>query len=143
MPRVPVGMGQAMIATADARLASERRFLAALFLYPHVVDIERHHFLAAQHGILFECIRDAFETFPWPHSRDGAFDDVALAIVLEIVKQRAREVSEWMGRPEWNDFHVRGWAESYFHESILSQAVTSYALDDLRQQVRECPRCGR
>lgn len=132
-----------MITTYNARIATERRFLAALFLYPRAVDIERHHFLSPHHGVLFECIREAFETFPWPHSRDTTYDDIALAIILELIKQYAAEVSEYMGRPDHNDHQVCRDVERYFHEHLLTQSVTPYGLDDLVEQIKICPRCAR
>jgi hypothetical protein len=127
----------------DQRIAVERRLLAALFLYPRDVDLEAHHFLASQHGVMFDCIRAAYREFPWVHSTGHWYDDLALAVVLGLVQQHAHDLMSWLGRSWSRPAELARFAEEYFIHVLMEQRVTAYAIDDLVEQVRACPRCGK
>lgn len=134
--------------TVSPRLADERRLLSALFLFPRAVfEIDARHFIAADHALLFEALQDAFAVFPWEPVRDGAYDDMALAIVMGLVRQRITEIRLSLGdAPAAVRSHVASVGEEYDHyiaRVLMAQAVTAHAVDDLIDLVHACPRCGR
>lgn len=136
-------MGRPLVTAYEQRIAVERRLLAGLFLYPRAVDLEARNFLASDHGVIFEVLQDAYERFPWPAATPCTFDDMALAVVLSLVQERAHDVMQWLGRSWSQPAHLAQWAEEYFINVLMMQAVTAHGVADLVEQVRECPRCGK
>lgn len=132
-----------MIPTYDQRVADERRLLAALFLYPRAVELEARHFLAPDHGLLFDCVEQAFAIAPWPAANRHCYDDIALEVVVECVRQRGRELDHALDRFPERAAQLAAWARGYIVDVLMAQAVTAHAIDDLVEIVRVCPRCGR
>lgn len=118
------------------RLIVERRLLAALFLWPHIVDLEPRHFLAAEHGVLFEALQAI---------GIGLLDD-GVARVGEFVERLSlanAATQRAAGLPETHARDAARWYREYITAELICVAVTPLAIPDLVEQVRECPRCGR
>lgn len=118
------------------RLIVERRLLAALFLWPRAVELEPRHFLAAEHGVLFDALQAiGEELLDDGVARVGAF--VERLSLVNPATQRAAGLA---------DAHARDsarWYREYITTELICIAVTPLAIPDLVEQVRECPRCGR
>lgn len=132
-----------MIGPWQNRIDAERRLLAALFLWWRPVELEPRHFIAPEHGAIFDVLEQAAELWPPfplpPESR--AYDDCLLVVVLGIARDHA--AAGPMGDRLGN---ARGWAEwleGYVRDVLMRERVTLQALDELVETVRSCPRCGR
>jgi len=125
--------------TLEQRLAVERRFLAAYFLCPRDVDIEQRDFVAPEHGLLYDVMREVEETWPTPAPPLSChvYDPCALVLVREFVRLRAAE------RNPTGAVSIAEWAERYVADELMREQVTPHALTDLVELVRACPRCGR
>jgi hypothetical protein len=135
-----VGWGAAVSVTPAVthRLAAERRLLAALFLWPRAVDLEPRHFLAPEHGALYEVLDEARRLFPAPFQlppETYVYDDVSVPIIVGLARDHAHRRED---APSWAQ-----WVEGYILDVLIWQRVTAHAIDSLVDQVRECPRCGR
>lgn len=132
-----------MTLTYPTRLLVERRLLAALFLWPRAVELEPRHFLAPEHGALFEVLEEARVLFPSVFqlpAETTIYDDCSVPIVVGLARDYARRGALGEVPGVANDFG--DWTERYLAE-LLYERVTQHAIDDLVEQVRECPRCGR
>jgi hypothetical protein len=130
--------------TVELRLQAERRLLAALFLWPRAVDLEPRHFLAPEHGALFEVLDEARRLFPAPMQlppETHVYDDTSLPIIVWLAHDHARD-SAFVG-VHGNAVGWAQWVRHYITHALLCERVTARAIGDLVEQVRECPRCGR
>lgn len=114
-----------MTTTWPERLTTERRLLAALFLWPTRVELEAQHFLAPAHGALFTAIQAA---------GDVLLDENRTLPAL-------REFIAWDDRDDL--FSSVGGLDDYVIEQLVPMPVTPHAIPDLVELVRQCPRCGR
>lgn len=126
------------------RITVERRLLAALFLWPTSVDLEPHHFLEPRHGALFEVLEEARVLFGESNielpAETTVYDDTSVPIVFGLAHDHARR-SPFDANRAGAPLFAR-WVETYLAE-LLYEQVTRYAIADLVELVRECPRCGR
>lgn len=125
-----------MTTALTPRLDTERRLLAALFLFPQLVDLEPRHFAAPAHAALFGALDEVQRHYPVgatkPHAR-YTYDDIALALVVLTLK-----------RDKFLDlFSCVGGVEAFLIDDLARVAVTAEAIPDLVDQVRSCPTCRR
>lgn len=125
------------------RLEVERRLLAALFLWPCAVDLDPRHFLEPRHGALYEVLDEARVLFGKSNvelpDETTVYDETLLTIVVGLALEYARRSpfeSNRAGASGWAQ-----WVEEYVL-GLLYERVTKYAIADLVEMVRECPRCG-
>lgn len=137
------------IAAGD-RLQLERRLLAALLLWPRAVDLDAHHFVAPEHGLIYEAIDEAQDVFPYPAVNPEAlvYDDVAVAVVIGIACTSLRgrraampaAIRSTRASVSWSTDWER--LERFVTDYILHQQIGPNAIDELVAAVRACHRCG-
>jgi hypothetical protein len=125
------------------RLELERRLLAALFLWPRRIELEPRHFLAPEHGALFEIINDAAELYPPAEVPDDSlgFDDSFLVVVVALARDYVVQgyvTSHVAHAGAWS-----AWVRRYVVHELLTQPAARAAIGRLVAEVRQCPRCGR
>jgi len=125
------------------RLELERRLLAALFLWPRRIELEPRHFLAPEHGALFQIIADAGELYPPAFVPDDSlgFDEAFLTVVTALARDHVTQ-----GFVASHVFHAGQWAawvRRYIVHELLARPAARAAIDRLTAEVRQCPRCGR
>jgi hypothetical protein len=121
--------------TWPERLETERRLLAALYLWPQAVGVDAQDFLAPQHAMLYRAVN---EIEPGELASETITPSVRAFVESEAMERRVRRGLEtthayWVGR----------WYENYIIETLMQVEVSPSAIPDLVAQVRVCPRCGR
>jgi len=114
-----------MIQTWPQRLETERRLLAALYLWPRPVDLDGGCFLAPEHGVLFDAIQEA--------GPDLADDYKAIPVLVGVVR-RNRRLTMFKA--------VKG-VEEYVITQLVPIDVREREIPSLIESVKACPRCGR
>lgn len=126
-----------MIPLASQRLDLERCLLAALFLWPREVDIPPRCWTTAEHSFLFRLIQEAGF---W-------LLDVETAIpAMRVLLERDIDATSRQSHPGVREREVARLVrayEDYIIMELLPIEVTAHAIDDLVEQMKECPRCGR
>lgn len=112
-----------------------------MFAHPRTLDIDPHCFVAPEHAVLFDAIQEMAREFP-PRcpTREGAYDDISLALVVEFAGQRASQGV--LGHMRFLGTDFKRWVASYILQEIITLPADADAIDQLATLVRECPRCG-
>ena len=114
-----------MVPTWTARLEVERRLLAALFLWPRLIELDPRAFLSPQLGALYAAWQAVGEHY-W-HAANGG-----------VRLLRSQLDLDGFGAM----FRSDGQLVQFLNELPL-ESVTEHAIVDLVELVRECPRCGK
>jgi hypothetical protein len=132
-----------MTRTAAARLELERDLLAALFLWPRRVQLERRDFLAPEHGALFEVIEEAAALYPPAVIADDALTYDAAFLTAVVAMARDHVVQGYVASHVFHAGEWAQWAKRYILDELLTRPAARAAIDRLVAEVRQCPRCGR
>lgn len=109
----------------DQRLETERRLLAALYLWPRPVALEPHDFCYRMHAAFYAALQDV---------GNAITDDAeAIPIMCAAIK----------GGLDEDLFNFVGGVENFIVDELILVRVLEHEIDDLVTRVRACPRCGR